>query len=724
MTTDMGRIFFFIKAVKDTDVFINKSGLKTRDFMEAARFWQGWEQEIKAQKERLFLWIPVAFAAGIAIYFALPFEPSLLAAGLFLTLLAGAGFKLYSRQFRNRLWFFNYIACMAMVLAVSGFCAASLESAWRGTPVLEKPLKFANVEATIESIEKLEGKRGSRVVLKDVAIEELPRDKTPRKIRLTFRKDEGLKAGMRIKTLGNLDAPSHAVLPGAYDFRRHLFFEGIGAVGFSYKAATLLKEDNAFVFFETMRAYIHSVIGQNAGKVSAGIMGALITGERGEIAKEDNDAMRNSGLYHLLSISGSHVAMVTGVLFFFLRLGMAAIPWLAIRYPIKKIAAMVAMLGAAFYVVLAGADVPAIRALIMTALVMMAILLDRSPLSLRLIAFAAMMVLVFVPHSLVGVSFQMSFSAVAALICFFEYIRVWWIKIYSSGGFARKAVMYLAAIGLTSIIAGGMTGFFSLYHFQSFAVYGVLSNMLAVPLTAFVIMPAAVLAMIMMPFGMAAWPLKIMEWGVLKMLTIAYWAAGFKGAVIHVHQWPLSTLVLLSMGMVLFLLWGGWRGKGVALSFVVLGLVVAGFAKLPDVMVSGTGKLVGVRAGGDFYISSFRKEKFTSENWMRLLGHADEKPSGFYGVDSPVRCDDYACRWEGKGVRVSVVKKEQAVREECAWARLVVAAVPVPVSACPKGVMVYDLFDFKRDGAHAFYVGGDAVRGESVGDYVGRRPWR
>lgn len=160
---------------------------------------------------------------------------------------------------------------------------------------------------------------------------------------------------MRIKTLGNLDAPSHAVLPGAYDFRRHLFFEGIGAVGFSYKAATLLKEDNV-VFFETMRAYIHSVIGQNAGKVSAGIMGALITGERGEIAKEDNDAMRNSGLYHLLSISGSHVAMVTGVLFFFLRLG-----WRQFRgchsISYQKNMAMVAMLGAAFYVVLAGADV-------------------------------------------------------------------------------------------------------------------------------------------------------------------------------------------------------------------------------------------------------------------------------------------------------------------------------------------------------------------------------
>ncbi len=684
-------------------------------------------EELKAQKDRLFLWLPVPLFVGIAAYFFLPREPSTHICAVLSISCAAACFYAWRKHADNVVRFGLYLFCLFSLIASAGILASTFATQVYGTPILEKNIKFAEVEGDVESIEKLDGKRGSRVLLINLAIEEVLPENTPRKIRLTFRKDEGIEAGQRIKTLASLDAPSRAVTPGAYDFRRHLFYEGIGAVGFSYRAATIVSENaQALTFFEILRTQIHSRISAVAGPVSAGIMSALITGERGEIADEDNNVMRDSGLYHLLSISGSHVAMVAGLLFFFARFVLALFPHVALRFPIKKIAALTALVGASFYVMLAGAEVPAVRALMMTGLVMLAVMVDRSPLSMRLFSFSAFCILIFVPQALVGVSFQMSFSAVAAIISFFEYIKPWWMRWYSTGGFIRKSLMYLIAVLLTSVIAGGVTGFFSLYHFQTFAVYGVLSNMMAVPLTAFVIMPAAVVSVLAMPLGLSAIPLKIMEWGVLKLLVIAHWAAGFDDAVLRVEQWPVLSLLLFSIGFLFFLLWSGWYGKAVATVLIVLSFVFGALAKSPSIMVSGSGKLMGVRHGDYLYVTSARKEKFSSEGWARLSGLPKEHIKSFYDKTSPVSCDEYACRYVSSNGNVSFVKKEQAVREECEWADIIISQVPISQKVCKtmSENSIYDLYDFKKNGAYSFYVDDGGFRAESVNERTGDRPWK
>jgi competence protein ComEC len=411
-------------------------------------------------------------------------------------------------------------------------------------------------------------------------------------------------------------------------------------------------------------------------------------------------------------------------LFFFTRFFLACFPWVALHWPIKKIAAVAALLGCAFYVVLAGSDVPAQRSLMMTGLVMVAIILDRSPLSLRLIAFSALVVLAIAPHALVGVSFQMSFAAVAALICFFDYIRPWWMAWYSKAGFIRKSFMYLIGILLTSIIAGVMTGFFGLYHFQQFAVYGVLSNMLAVPLTGFVIMPAAIVTLLVMPFGLAAWPIKAMEWGTVWMLAIAHWAASLDDAVIHVSQWPYVTFVFFTGGMVLFLLWKGWRGKGVAVALMVAGLCFVPFAVQPDVYVADSGKLVAVRAeDGDLYFSSGRKDKFAAENWQRMNGREGEKPKTFKDKAAPVACDEEGCRIVSGDKNISILHSRAAYFEDREWADVIVADIPLPEEKADSGKTVIGLFDALDDGAHTVYLRSDEVRVRSVGDEVGERPW-
>lgn len=686
---------------------------------------KGWTEEAALQKTRLFLWIPVAFGAGIGLYFGLAREPWPFAGVVVAVTLLPAIVLLYRRHFGAAGWFAGYIAVLAVFLAASGFVAAQIGTHMVGTPMLERSIGPVDIEGTVESVEDLGGSGGSRAVLRDLSIERLAPEDTPRKIRVRFKKDAGLAAGARIRTLAKIEPPSGAVAPGAYDFRRHLFFEGIGGVGFAYRAAEIVgdRTAGADLIFEILREKINARIKSVAGPVASGIMTALITGERGAIADEDNDAMRDSGLYHLLSISGAHVTMVAAVLFFTARFLMACFPWLALRWPIKKIAAMAALCGAAFYVFLAGAEVPAVRALLMTGLIMIAIMLDRSPFSLRLIAFAALVVLAFVPFALVGVSFQMSFAAVAALICFFEWIRPGWVRIYSRANFVGKSLLYLTGVLLTSLIAGGVTGIFSLYHFQTFAVYGVLSNMIAVPLTGIVIMPAAVLAVFLMPFGLDAFAFKIMEWGTVWMLAVAHWAGGLEGAVIHVRQWPESAFAFLVCGLILFLLWEGWRGKGAALLVMVAGLAVAAMGPMPDILVSESGKLMAVRgADGQLYLSSGRKEKFVTENWMRLDGHADEKPLTFAATSSPMLCDDDGCRGEVQWRKVAIAKTLRGLREDCAWAQVVLSEGPIAKAACVAGGPVLGLYDFMDGGAHAVYLGNEIeVRSVRLRDE--NRPW-
>jgi len=687
-----------------------------------------WADEIALQKERLFLWVPVAFGAGIAAYFGLGFEPALwvgaAGAAVFLPLAAW----LHRHHHENLRWFAAWVVASALFLAAAGFFAAQAGTGINGTPVLAKSIGPVTVAGRIESIEPLGGKKGNRVVLDHVSIEKLSPEETPRKVRLTFKKEERvLAAGMTISTLAKLDAPSAAVLPGGYDFRRHLFFQGIGGVGFSFTPATIIDSEpkgGVALFFENLRTKIGREVDERAGPVTSGIMTALITGERGAIAEEDDEAMKASGLYHLLSISGTHVCMVAGVLFFFVRLLLALSPWAALHWPIKKIAAVAALLGAAFYVILAGADVPAQRSLLMTGLVMVAVILDRSPFSLRLIAFSALVVLAIAPHSLVGVSFQMSYAAVAALICFFDYIRPWWMGWYARAGFLKKTFMYVAGILMTSVIAGTITGFFSLYHFQSYAVYGVLANMIAVPLTGFVIMPAAIVAVMLMPFGAGGWALDIMEWGTMWMLGIAHWTGSIEGAVVHVTQWPVCTYAFLIAGIVLFLLWRGWRGKGVAVFLVATGLFLTMFAKLPDIMVAASGKLVAVRTDdNDLYFSSGRKDKFTAENWLRLMGREGEKPKTFKAKDAPLLCDDDGCRWEAGGKKISIIRTKKAFIEDCRWANLMIAEIPLQKWDCQSGAKMLDLYDALDGGAQSIYVRGGDIRVRNVREDVGMRPW-
>ncbi|MBU0858903.1 MAG: ComEC family competence protein, partial [Alphaproteobacteria bacterium] len=518
------------------------------------------EEVIAAQKGRLILWLPVMLGAGSALYFALRAEPpGVVVAGLLALWLLGAGLMWPYRQAHVRAQA-SWIVLMLVLWVAVGFTLAQGRTARVAAPMLAKEIRVTGIIGTVAAVEILEEGSGQRVILTDLEIEKLAPENTPHKIRLKIRDGETVPVGARVSTLGSLNPPSPPVLPGAFDFQRFAYFKRIGAFGFTFKPLEIIKQpdkNGLMARVEQVRQDIVARLDSQMDLRESAIAGALMIGERAAITEEDWEAMRISGLAHMISISGMHVGLVAAVVFFFSRFVMALFPSFALRHPIKKYAALLALLGAAFCTGLAVASVPSYRALLMTGFVLVAVMLDRKPFSMRTIALAALVVLMVMPESIWSASFQMSFAATAALIFFFEETAPWWTKWRREAGPFRRGLLYVAGVCATTLAAGTATMPFAIYHFQQFTVYGMLANLLAVPVLSFVVMPMIVVTFILLPLGWEKPALWVMEWGIELINKISYDVAALPHAQMIVPVWPLASLLLICTGALIFMLWAG-----------------------------------------------------------------------------------------------------------------------------------------------------------------------
>ena len=331
------------------------------------------EYKFFVQKENLFLWVPVFFACGVAFYFSLPFEPPVVLSVFAVCFLLAVHLLIRPIGARNILGKSVVTASFIVLLAFSGFAAATIRTANIATPVLVKRLGTVTLSGTVLLIEKMEEGDGSRITLSDLTIEKLSSAQTPRKIRLRLRKDGNVKIGQHIKVLASLNPPSPPLFPDGFNFRRYLYFQSIGAVGFIYNEPEILSNGRArFWNIEPLRHNIATRITQSLNAKQASVALALIVGQKNALSDADRSAIRDAGLAHMLAISGLHVGLVASVLFFFLRLALVMIPNFALRYPVKKMAAVFALCGAIFYMLLAGATIPTQRAVMMIAIVFLA----------------------------------------------------------------------------------------------------------------------------------------------------------------------------------------------------------------------------------------------------------------------------------------------------------------------------------------------------------------
>jgi competence protein ComEC len=423
------------------------------------------------------------------------------------------------------------------------------------------------------------------------------------------------------------------------------------------------------------------------------------------------------------------VGLVSGALFFGLRAFLALFPALALRYPIKKWAAFLALLGAGIYTLMTGATVPTQRAFLMVGIVLLAVMVDRAAISMRLVALAAVAVLAVAPQSLLGPSFQMSFAAVVALIAAYEAARPRLARMRGDGGVARRIGLYVAGVMLTTVIAGLATAPFALYHFSRVAVFGLIANLGAVPLTALWVMPWATLAYVLAPFELERLALAPMGWGVDAVVWIAGTVAAWPGAAAHLPEMPLGAFLTVVVGGLWLCLWRTrWRLAGLAP--LALGIALAASARPPDLLVAGDARSFAVREGSRLVFVGAPLGRFERETWLRRAGFDPESEDAATRLSTPsaradtLACDSTACVYRVGGRIVSVVRDPAAAREDCARADVVVALVPLGRFRCRGPSRFVGRFDLWRDGAHAIWldaVGDVTIR--TVAAARGVRPW-
>jgi competence protein ComEC len=699
----------------------------TRD---PARFWERLAAPFLLESERWLLWVPVFLAAGIAAYFGLPAEPPLWSG---LAVLGALGICAVLWRARP----FALLALAFVSAPVLGFTAAQWRTEFVAAPVLAATEQWADVSGQVLDVEL--DSPGARVTLDHVTVAGLAAEATPARVRIRLPASVPVPApGTWIAARAKLSAPSRPVLPGGFDFQRLDFFRQVGAVGIATRDVRivapaaesqlgLLSEAWAAAWREiaairvAMAQHILAVLPGDTGTIAV----ALIAGDQYGISDATMDDMRDSGLAHLLSISGLHILLVTTILFGGFRLLFAAVGRIALYYPIKKWAAGIALLGAGFYVLLAGAPVPTLRSFVMAGIFLLGIMLDRDAISMRTVAIAAVIVLLIGPEGLTGASLQMSFAAVIALVALYEAIRDRQASRERDPSLLGRAARYLMLTILASLVASLATAPFALYHFNRPSLYGVAANLLAVPLTSIWVMPWAVASVMLMPFGWESVALVPMGWGIDGIRYIAATVAGWPGAAQPLPALPLPGLLILITGGLWLCLWRRrWRYLGVPL--MALGMLTMLFVRQPDILVSEEGDLLAVRdTGGNYLLSTVTRAGFERKIWLRSVGQeeAEAWPVEGYDAGGQLACDSLGCLYRSHGRLIALAQEPAALAEDCQTADIVVSVDSIRLD-CPRPLARIDWRDRRRNGAYAIWIADDGgFKIVAVDDLRGRRPW-
>jgi len=693
-----------------------------------ARFLTACWQEMQNQRERWIFWLPVPMAFGIALYFGLYGEPPLLLG----TLLCLFMLPLLRAFYRNQVLF---IPLLALFMMVAGLAAGQWRTHHVAAPVLEKRSYTVTLRGKVVEVQPQP--KNFRIVLEDFTVVKgrIFQDALPKRVRIKLKKNDPAvpQAGEVVELRAALLPLSAPVMPGAFDFQRHAFFQGLGGTGYALGDLQVIepRRDGEF-FFEKLRRHIREkIFAAIEDRDRAAMITAFMIGEDRGISEKDWEIARLSGIAHLIAISGSHFVLIAGFPFFFVRAFLAVIPYVALRWPVKKIAAAAAMAVSVFYMLLIGAPIPAQRAVIMTCVIMTAIMLDRNPFTLRLAVFAALLLFVLSPESLMGPSFQMSFAAVVALIAFYESTAPWWKKHFRDSDWSKRYALYLLGCFATSLVASAATAPFALYHFGRMPLIGGLAaNMVAVPVSSFVTFPVGLFSCLLMPFGLEKYPLLLTEKSLDVFMYVAEIIAAWEYAGWQANSFAGWVLGIMALGGIWICAWRG-RIRWLGIAPVALAAALAALTPRADILVAGSGDLLALRApDGKLWFSTMSKEKFVREQWLAREGQGAEIKTWPQrqlpgGEGDFLSCDDAACRMQIKGAVVSFIRQTEAVGRECMDADVLVSksAIKLPRS-CKRKVQIIDRWKLRDNGAYAIYLReGQPPRIVSVRDTRGERPW-
>lgn len=662
------------------------------------------------EARRLLILTPFAMIAGLIVYADLPTEP---AHGVLLILIVVCALLVAVSPARPRL---RRVSALALAAAIGAGLLPLHGTLW-GSPMLVYPA-YGTYEAVVDEVlSEFDG--GRRIVVSQIRALGEARPVDVRRARIIVPAEPQVAPGDRIRAdlrLARVPAP---ILPGAFDSQFHAYFASIGAYGNVVGNFVLVASGEGLHLVrsvDSLRRGIGERIDDTLAGPPAGIARAMLVGDQSGISDDIREVMAASGLAHIYSISGLHLSIVAGGVFFVVRAFMAAFAGLAGHLPAKKLAAFAGIAAALGYLLLAGgvANTPAFRSTLMLVLIFGAVLAGRRALTMRNVAFASLVILLVDPADVFRASFQLSFAAVVVLIGVYELPRP---PGEGQPSLVRRGWDLVWTTAWTSLVAGLATLLFAAYHFQQTAPLGVVANVLVLPVLMAVIMPFGVFSVLAMPFGLEQPFLVAMGWGIARMLEIAVLVSGWSTGL---EANPLLTPAALVMGLAA-LAWfaflaSPWRFAGPLLALPVI--VLLGFDQRPDVLVADTTQAVAVREGQAMGLMAGRTGSFATDVWSEHFGN-EIAPE----LDD-LRCDSLGCIHDGAEFSIALVRTHDAFAEDCARNDLVVTRLPAP-QVCRELTEVIDIGDLDRGGVHWLRwnatASGFDVR-QAIDDP--ERPWR
>jgi competence protein ComEC len=674
------------------------------------------ESFLERERGQLPLWLAVGFGAGIGSWFALD-GASAWAAILCLGVAMGiCGFTLDGGRLERSVGWFG----LAMAL---GCGLIWLRSEWVAAPRLGRP-RVATFEGTVERAQPLAARGDLRLIL-------APADPSlPPLVRVSIKANaapEGLAAGAYLRLRARLAPPPPMALPGTHDFARDAWFARIGAVGRSLGKVEVLRGSAPTGLDATRDRLGRHIRGQLPGS-SGTIANALATGDQNAVSEEDADAMRRSGLAHLLSVSGLHIAAAIGAAMFLTLKVLALSERLAVRFNLVVVAAGVGALTGLGYTLLTGAQVPTVRSCVAALLVLLGMALGRDAISLRLVAVGAVIVLLFRPEALVGPSFQFSFAAVTAIIALHSSAAGRRLFLRRDEGPVAALMRVLCATVATGLVVEFALIPFALYHFHKAGLYGVAANLVAIPLTTFVIMPLEASALLLDLAGAGAPLWWLTGVAIDALLWTAHEVANASGAVATLAAMPALAFALMIVGGLWLCLWTS-RPRLLGLIPFALGAGAAAFSPAPDLLVTGDGRHLAVLAPDG---TPMMLRERTGEFMMDLMSEAsayDDEPgtlsAAHFGICSRDSCTASIRRgeseWRLLATRTSARLDWQPLVRACSEADIVVSDRWLPRACTPRWLKL-DRKTLERTGGVSIYLQ-DRPQVRTVADRLGRHPW-
>ncbi len=596
-------------------------------------------------------------------------------------------------------------------------------SAIVAAPVLEQPA-VVTFTGTVERVETRAARGDYRLT---VAAEG---EGLPPRLRLSLPTEaapEGLAAGARIRARARLSPPPPMAFPGTHDYARDFWFQGVGATGRALRSMEVLAPAREGGM-AAVRARLDAHIRERLPGASGTIATALATGDQHAVSENDAEAMRRSGLTHLLSVSGLHIAAAVGAAMLLTLKLLALSERMALRVNLILVAAAVGALTGVGYTWLTGMQVPTVRSCIAALLVLAGMAMGRDAISLRLVATGALAVMVVRPEAVAGASFQMSFAAVTALIAFHAHP---WVRAHLSPrdeGAVRRLLRAAVALLGTGLAVEAALIPLALFHFHKSGLYGVAANLVAIPWTTFVVMPLEASALLLDAVGLGAPEWAATGWAIDRLLALAHWVGGAKGSVIMVAAMPTGAFGLLLFGGLWLALWET-RVRRWGLVSLAIGAAWALTSPTPDILVTGDGRHVALmREKG----APLMLRPRTGDYMMGLLGEAsgfDGDPLAMDG-DPASRCSPDACvariavdgrQWQVMAIRSRHFLRWSEMVAACAAADIVIADRRLPDKCSPRWLKL-DRPALEASGGVSLYLGRkpkvESVAGRSAG-----HPW-